>query len=180
MKIHTSLSAILSVLVIIAAFFWSGSAFSAATTPGKLAVINMQKVVRNSATGQKAMDRINKKWEKLQAQLKAKQDKIRAFKEDVEKKAPLMSAEAKAEKERELKKMLRDYQEAQDDAQFEMRQAEAKSMEPILKELEEVVMEIGKKNGYSLILEKNMPGIYYFAPEADITQRIINAYDRKK
>ena len=40
--------------------------------------------------------------------------------------------------------------------------------------------EVGKKRGYSLILEKNMPGLYYFSPAVDITDEIIKAYDAKQ
>ncbi len=88
-----------------------------------------------------------------------------------------MNEAAKAEMEREYKKALRDFKDTSDDAQFEMRQAESKSMEPILKELEKVVGRIGEKGGFSLILEKNMPGIYYVAPDTDITDEVIKTYD---
>jgi len=58
------------------------------TSQVKIAVINMQKVVRKSASGQKAMKELNKKFESLQEKLRAEQDKIKAFKEDLEKKGP--------------------------------------------------------------------------------------------
>ncbi len=168
--------------------FWSAIVFvvlfaalsiaSAADNPAvKIGVINMQKVVRQSAAGKKAMEKLNKKFETLQKELQAKQEELKAFKEDIEKKAPLMSEEARAEKERQYKKMLRDYKAKSDDAQFEMRQAENKTMEPILKELEKVIMKIAKDGHYTIILEKNMPGLYYVAPEADLTQEVIKAYD---
>ncbi len=152
----------------------------AQTTSYKIAVIDMQKVMRESHAGKAAMEKLNKKFEKLREELRKKQEELKAFKEDLEKKAPLLSEEARAEKERQYKKMLRDFKDQSDDAQFEMRQAESRTMEPILKELEKIVTEIGKKKGYTLILENKMPGIYYVAPEADITDEIIKAYDAMK
>jgi outer membrane protein len=149
------------------------------TSQVKIAVINMQKVVRKSASGQKAMKELNKKFESLQEKLRAEQDKIKAFKEDLEKKRPLMNEAARAEKEREYKKALRDFKDQSDDAQFEMRQAENKRMEPILKELEKVVIRIGKEGGYTLILENNMPGIYFIDSGIDITNEVIKAYDNE-
>lgn len=150
------------------------------TAQVKIAVINMQKVVRKSVAGQKAMEKLNKKFENLQEKLRAKQDEIKAFKEDLEKKGPLMNEAAKAEKEREYKKALRNFKDQSDDAQFEMRQAESKSMEPVLKELEGVVNHIGEEHGYTLILEKNMPGIYFIDSGVDITDEVIKAYDKDK
>ncbi len=153
------------------------SATAEETAQVKIAVINMQKVVRKSVAGQKAMEKLNKKFENLQEKLRAEQGEIKAFKEDLEKKGPLMNEAAKAEKEREYKKALRNFKDESDDAQFEMRQAESKSMEPVLKELEKVVSHIGEKHGCTLILEKNMPGIYFIDSGVDITDEVIKAYD---
>ena len=74
--------------------------------------------------------------------------------------------------------MMRDFKDQSDDAQFEMRQAEAKVMNPILKVLEKVVTKIGENGNYSLILENNMPGLYYVSPTIDITDTVIKAYDQ--
>lgn len=146
--------------------------------PVKIGVINMQKVVRQSEAGKAAMEKLNKKFSRLQKELQAKQEELKAFKEDMEKKAPLMSEDARAEKERQYKKMVREYKSRSDDAQFEMRQAENKTMEPILKELEKVVTKIAKQGHYAIILEKNMPGLYYVSPQVDLTDEVIKAYDK--
>lgn len=149
------------------------------TAQTKMAVINMQKVIRKSIAGQKAMENLEKKLTKLQGEIRVKQDEINAFKEEIEKKGPLMNEVARAEKEREYKKALRDLQDKKEDAQFEMRQAETKSMEPLLHDLEKVVSVIGKKGGYTLILDKNMPGIYFIDSDIDITEEVIKAYDNQ-
>ena len=74
--------------------------------------------------------------------------------------------------------MIREFRAQQEDAQFEMREAEKKALQPIFKELEEVIKEMAQKEGYHLIIEKNMPGIYWTSPEVEITQQVIELYDR--
>ena len=177
MKSRLSLIPVLLVFLLTAVLCCS--VIAEETAQVKIAVINMQKVVRKSVAGQKAMEKLNKKLKILQKQLRAKQDEINAFKEDIEKKGPLMNEAARAEKEREYKKAFRDLQDEKEDAQFEMRQAETKSMEPILKELEKVVSRIGEEGGYTLILDKNMPGIYFINSDVDITEEVIKAYDNQ-
>jgi len=170
---------VVAYLVIMLCF--SAQAFGATgATSGKIAVIDMQRVMRQSHAGEAVVDMLNKKFEKLRQQLKKKQEELKAFKEDLEKKAPLLSQEARMDMERQYKKKLRDFKDESDDAQFEMRQAESRTMEPILKELEKLVTKIGKEKGYSLILENRMPGIYYVAPDVDITDEVIRAYDAMK
>lgn len=170
----------LTVILSLGFIFFSPS-FSGAADAGtpKIAVINMQKVVKESKVGQKATAQLNQQFERLQKILQSKQDALKAFKDDLEKKAPLMNEEARTEKELEYKKMLREFKEQSDDAQLEMRKAEAKVMEPILKVLEKVVTKIGESGGYSLILENNMPGLYYVSPAIDITDSVIKAYDQE-
>lgn len=167
-------SAILSLFLAVGSLSWSPAADAA-----EIACINMQKVLKTSKSGKKVREQLEKKFEKLRKQLQAKQEELQAFKKDLEKKAPLMNEEARAAKERQYKKMLRDFKDQSDDAQFEMRQAEQQMMEPLIKQLEKVVTQIGKEKGYALIIEKNMPGVYYTAPAIDITNTVIKRFDKK-
>ncbi len=175
--IARSLSCALCTIFFMAVFMAQSSVYAQGQ---KIAVVNMQKVLRNSKAGKKAMAELNKKFDRLKKQLQAKQKELKAFKQEMEKKAPLMNEEARAEKERQYKKMLREFKDKSDDAQYEMRQAESKRMEPILKKLEKVVNRIGKDKGYVVIMEKNMPGIYYTAPDADITDQVIKTFDKSQ
>jgi len=144
----------------------------------KIAVINMQKVVKQSVKGRSATAELEKKFESLKKDLQTEQDRIKAYKDDIEKKASLLSDEAKAQKEIEYRKMLRDFKDSSENAQFQMKQAEARVMEPLLKSLETIVNRVAESGGYTMILESNMPGIYYFSPSMDITSEVIKAYDQ--
>ncbi len=150
-----------------------------AQNPPKIAVIHMQKVVKESKAGQAALKKLNQKFAALQKELQAKEAELKKFKEDLEKKAPLLSPEARQEKEREYQKMLREYKAKREDAQFEIRQAEQKALKPIMKDLRGIVFDYAKKMGFDLILEKNMPGVYYTSDKIEITQKIIELYDQK-
>jgi outer membrane protein len=145
----------------------------------KIAVINMQKIVKQSEKGRSATAELEKKFEGLKKDLQAEQDRIKTYKEDIEKKASLLSDEAKAQKEIEYRKMLRDFKDSSENAQFQMKQAEARVMEPLLKSLEKIVNKVAESGGYTMILESNMPGIYYFAPAIDITAEVIKIYDQE-
>jgi outer membrane protein len=144
----------------------------------KIAVIDLQQVVRKSEAGQEALKKLQAKFDALKKQLEAKEEELRRFKEDLEKKAPLLSPEARQEKEREYQKMLREYQAQREDAQYEMKQAEQKALQPIMHDLEKVVKEMAQKEGYDLLLEKRMPGLYWASPEIDLTEHVIELYNQ--
>ena len=50
----------------------------------------------------------------------------------------------------------------------------------ILKEVEKVIEELGKKEGYTLILEKQRSFILYAPEEIDLTEKVIKALDAEK
>ncbi len=139
----------------------------------KIGVINMQQVVRGSEAGKKAEKQLRKKFEAIQKKLKAKQEKLKAFKKEIDQKASLMNEESRIKKQRQLQRQFAEYKQDEEDAKIEMQQAEAKLMEPIVKQLEKVVTKMGKDEKFTLILEKNMPGMYYISPDIDITQKVI-------
>ncbi len=144
----------------------------------KIGVVDLQQVVRSSEAGKEALTRLQKKFDTLRQQLQAKEEELKKFKEDIEKKAPLLSIEARQEKERLYQKMLREYQAQREDAQYEMRQAEQKALKPILKDLEQVVKKMAEKEKYDLIIEKNMPGVYWASPSIDLTDHIVELYNQ--
>ncbi len=144
----------------------------------KIGVVDLQQVVRRSEAGKEALAKLQKKFETLRQQLQNKEQELKRFKDDLEKKAPLLSPEARQEKERQYQKMLREFQAQREDAQYEMRQAEQKALQPILKDLEQVVKQMAEKEGYDLILEKKMPGVYWTSPAIDLTDHIVELYNQ--
>jgi len=131
----------------------------AAPEGGKIATISIQKILGSSKAALEAQKILQTEVDKFQAKFKAEEDALTAMKSEIEKKGSAWSDDVRAEKEREYQKKLRDYGMKTEDAKLEMQQLEKRHMEPILKHLHDVISEIGKKNGYALILENTMKGL---------------------
>jgi outer membrane protein len=74
---------------------------------------------------------------------------------------------------------MRDYKRFVQDAQDEVKRKEAQLTEEILKELRKVIDEIGKKENFTLILEKVEGVVLYIDETVDITQKVIETYNKK-
>ena len=131
----------------------------AAPERGKIATISIQKILGTSKAALEAQKILQAEVDKYQAKFKADEDALTSMKNDIEKKGSAWSEEVRAEKEREYQKKLRDYGVKTEDAKLEMQQLEKRHMEPILKQLHNIIAEFGKKNGYALILENTMKGL---------------------
>ncbi|MHB1015922.1 MAG: OmpH/Skp family outer membrane protein [Desulfurivibrionaceae bacterium] len=157
----------------------------AAPERGRIATISIQKILGSSKVALDAQKILQTEVDKYQAKFKADEDALTAMKNDIEKKGSVWSDEVRAEKEREYQKKLRDYGLKTDDAKQEMQQLEKRHMEPILKQLNDIIAEVGKKNGYSLILEntmkglRNRTGLLYADDTLDISDQIQKELDSR-
>ncbi len=153
--------------------------FSYAQGTLKIGVIDVKKILNNSKYGQEVMNKLQEKYNELSFKIEQKAKDIEALKEEIEKKSSLWSQEVKEKKQSEYQKMLRELKSMQEDAQYEMREYEKKMLDPFLKELEIIIKDFVQKEKYDLILEKYQPGIYYASSEIDLTDKIIELFDKR-
>ncbi len=145
----------------------------------KIAVIDMQQIMQQSNIGKTTISKLKAKYKNLQEKLNQQAKKVQQARQEFEKKAPLLSKEAKQKEAQKISNMIRDLQAQQQNYQMEMRQAEQEAMKPIFAKLRKLIQKIGREKGYAIILEKNMPGVYYVSPRVDITKMIIKELNKE-
>ena len=138
----------------------------------KVGVMNVQKVLVQSAAGQKAKEKFEKKGKELEAEFSGEQAAIVEMQKEIEKKGSVWSKDKKDEMVLEFNKKRRDLQTKSEDARQEMKKLQDKELEPILKALETIVDDFGKNNGYSVILDSKN-GVIYFDDALDVSDALI-------
>jgi len=146
----------------------------------KIAYVDLQKALNLSKTGVEAKQQIGVQVKKYEGEFKAKQDELMKLKEELEKQAVLLSDEAKAKKERDFQQNVKELQRFQKDIKEELQQRDNEFTKRILNELFEVLQTIGKKGGYTMILEKNEGAVIFADASIDLTDELIKAYDAGK
>ena len=86
------------------------------------------------------------------------------------------------EKEREYQKELKELERLVKDSRQELQQLEMEITTKMLKSIEKIVVQLGEKGGYTLILERNerIPFILFASKDIDLTDQVIKAYDAAK
>ena len=146
----------------------------------KIGVVDLQKAMELSEAGQKAKTMFQKKVDRVQQDLKSKQDELALLKEELDRQSVLLSDEARMEKQSSYQLGLKDFKRLYEDAQEELRREDAKLSEKILKDLQAVIEEYGEKQKYDLIMEKTQSGLLHRNSKLDITSAIILLYDDSK
>jgi outer membrane protein len=146
----------------------------------KIGYVDLQRALNESEAGKAAKERFKVQVDRLQVDLKKKKDALDSMKEQLEKKASVMKAEEARNLESDYQKKLRDFERAYKDSQGELQQKDNELTVELLKELQVVIEEFGKEQGYSIILEQSSSSVLYGAADLDLTEQIIARYNARK
>ena len=144
----------------------------------KIAYVDLQKALNLSAAGKEAKEQIKTKVQSYDADVQQRQEELKKLKDDLEKQAMLLSEEARNAKERDYQQKVKDYQRFTKDIQESLQQTDADLTRKILERLLKVVQEVGKSEGYTLVLEKTESSIVYADESIDISDEVIKAFDK--
>src|SRR5262249_17627375 len=145
--------------------------------PARVGYVDLQRILAKSQAGVQAREQLEKDkagHEKQGGNQKNDLDKVR---DELEKKGQLLSADARRDKQELLERKVRDVRRLVDDLEKELQKKEQGLLAKVLREVEGVVAKIGKEKGYLIIVERRQGGLIYGAPEADVTEDIIKAFD---
>lgn len=160
------------------AFCFQSSAFCQGD--GKIAIVDMTKFQQKSIGFQEIRTQLKTKLELLQQKLDKEKNSLLKLEEELKKQSMMLSLDAKETKQKELEKKRRYYKYLYSEFSLEMKNAEGEATKMVTREINKVVGKIGKEKGYTIIFEKNMPGLVYFDDAIEITDAVINAYDKAK
>ncbi len=148
--------------------------------PCKIGIIDMEAFQEKSVAFQKIRDKLRAKYQSLQQKLDKEKEELMRLEEEFRKQSMMLSLDAKETKKKELEKKKRYYKYLYEEYSHQMKDAELEARRTIGKEIEKIVEEIGKKQGFTIILERKTMGLVYYRDEIDITDQVVKAYDRMK
>lgn len=143
----------------------------------KIGVIDFQRVLRESKGGQAAKVKIEKKGKSYEATLKGEAEELEKLKKKLEAESLVMNEKAKSEKERDFRIKVMDFKEMQKNYAEEFKKFEGQIIQQVQKEVFALVEQIGKKGGYTLIVERSAS--LYYTESIDITDQLIRLYNQQ-
>ncbi len=141
----------------------------------KIGVVDFVRILEASSAGKSARAEIDKQRIKMEADLKKNQPENEELQERIERETLVMSKEKRAEKVREYRKKENDFMLLVNKFKKERQILDRKLTKNIQKEIVELAKEMGKKEGYLLIIEKSV--VLYAPNTIDITDKVIQKYN---
>jgi outer membrane protein len=143
----------------------------------KIGVIDLQKILETSAGGKFIQSELKKQKDTMEADLKKKGTEIENIRKRLERESMVMGKEKREEKERESRIKINDFKSLQKKYRSDLQKLEGKLMQQLSDDINAIVDEIGKKEGYLLIINKL--GVIYSPNSIDITDKIIGKLNTK-
>ncbi|MEI6207736.1 MAG: OmpH family outer membrane protein [Desulfuromonadales bacterium] len=163
---------------IVSAVMISTSVFAADV---KLGYIDMQRALNGSEAGKDAKEQLAARVKKYQDEINVKQEELKKLKDELEKQGMLLSDSARAGKEKDYQNKLKDFQRFTKDAQDELQGKDEEFTRKILAEMEKIIQEFGRKNGYTFIFVRN-ESMLFVDEKTDLTEEVLKLFNagRKK
>jgi outer membrane protein len=144
----------------------------------KIGFIDLQRAITESSAGKQAKARFEAQVKKAEADLLKEKQELERLKSDFDKKGPLLKDEERRNLEADLQRRYVQYQRTMGDHQQDLRQKEGEMTGDILKELQQIVIDIGKAEKFTLIFERSQ--ILYNDQAIDITNKVIETFNGRK
>lgn len=145
----------------------------------RIGVINLQRALNESNAGKKAKARFKEQIDRLQSDLEKRKNEVDALKDQLAKKALVMKDEERRNLEKEYQTKLREFERAYEDSQGELQFKDSELTRDLVKQLQEVIQDYGRRGGYTVILEQAGGGLLYGAAHIDLTDAIIAEFNQK-
>jgi len=152
----------------------------------KLGVVDLQRALNSVEEGKSARDKFKKDLDASQKEIdkrKAELEKLRKELEDYQTKAQsgLLKPEALEQarkKQGDFQKKVEDYTSWVDKTQGDLAKKEQDATQGILARLKPMVDDVGRKEAFTMIFERNQSGLIYASSYTDVTEKVIQEFNK--
>lgn len=145
-----------------------------AQTP-TIGVIDVQKVVRDSEIGKKALAEVKTLTDKKQIEINQRQTAIQTMQDKLDKQKDILSAEAQEKLRNDINKGMTDLRRFREDSEQEIQAKLTVALKGLEEKVVPIIQKMGSERGYSIILTKD--ALIYASPKNDITDEVIRLFN---
>jgi len=149
----------------------------AQTPPARVAVIDVNKVLTQSAAGKAAYDKLKKMQEDRVEKAKTMDEELRKLDAEINTKRISLSEDKLADLQKQLADKRISMQRYAQDADREIGEARDRELQALEAKIKPVIDAIGKEMGLAAIFNKFESGLVYASDAIDITDTVVTRFN---
>ncbi|MDQ8021249.1 MAG: OmpH family outer membrane protein [Moraxellaceae bacterium] len=144
-------------------------AVAIAQTDIKIGFVNADRVMRESVPAQRALKRLEREFEKREAELRNVEKQHLSLKEYLEKNSLTMNENERKQREREFADLSRELNRKQREYREDRNQRQNEELAAVLERANQAIRDVAKAEKYDLIVQDAV----HHSPRIDITDKVI-------
>lgn len=154
------------------------AAVPARSEQATFAYVDVPRALSSSEASKKATAILQKKLEEKQREVDAMKEELKKMREDLDKRSAVLNSEARSELAGKIRRKFRDLQRLLEENQAALDQENSQWTKRMNKELQEVVEEIGRERGFTIVFSKT-PMLIYVNTSIDITNEVLTRFNER-
>ena len=159
------------------AFILLAAGLAAQALPAKLGVIDVERVISESAAGKEAFLKLKKLQDRRVDDAKKHEEELAGLEKQLSEQRFILSDE----KLKELQKTYEDkqisYKRFKDDTERELKTARDDELKKLEEKIFPIINKVGKEQNYALLFNKYNSGLVYADEAVDITDEILKQFN---
>jgi len=143
----------------------------------KIGIVDVEQAITATDEGQAARDELERKIREAEAQLQPMADQFKAMAQEVEAKQFVLSEDAMRQKQLEAAELRNKIENRQREIKGQLEVDRERLIGPLREKLTAIILDLGRKEGYALILARGTPGVMYTREALDITDQVVKAFN---
>jgi outer membrane protein len=173
MRVHKAI-----VLLALAALVAWGTA-AKDDQPIKVGVVDIDRAISSTDEGKAAREEFARKQREAEGKIQPLVERYQAVEEEMKAKKFVLSDEALFQKQLDLVEMRNQIQSKMKEIEGQMKVDQKRLEGPLIAKLGAIIEDIGKNQGFALILRRGAPGFLYTREALDVTDLVIEKYNQK-
>jgi len=148
--------------------------------PVKLAVVDLDQALNSTEEGKAAREELARKKREAEASVQPKIQRFQEMQEELKSKRFVLSEEALYERQLDLVELKNQIESDMQELENKLKIDQERIVGPLRKKMVEIVRNLGRDRGFTLVVERNTPGLLYSREALDITDAVIEQFNRQK
>ncbi|MGH7235368.1 MAG: OmpH family outer membrane protein [Nitrospiraceae bacterium] len=169
-------------LASVSALLVGGGCAGGSSAPGsvRLGVVDSQKVLTETDAGKKAMGSLNSFMKNRQSLIELEEKELKRMEDDLIKQASVLSANAKKDREEQLRRRAMEFQQKVNEMNREIQEKQKEVLEAFREKVEKAVAKVAQQMGLQVVIEKGRAGsTVYNDSSLDLSARVIEEFGKE-
>ena len=150
-----------------------------AAAENEVVVVDIDQALNSTEQGKAAREELSRKQREAQGKLEPMVERFKEMQEELKSKRFVLSEEALYQKQLDLVELKTEIDNRAKELEDKFKVDKERLEGPLRKKLIKIVEEIGKEKGYGLILARGAGGMLYNREALDITDQVIERFNKK-